>query len=328
MGFRQYGAVVTALIMLGLLMGACSVGSGTPPPSPPPQVPVAESLYIHTTSATAVQSAACNVATTFKGSTNGAFVILDFGDATSVGQVSYGLDLNAAAVEFIVEAFAAYYHNCSSTNDPSLILGIGEDNANDFGGNPNGAGSTLADEVNTVNNYLTPLDYVPLVNATGAVDAEPSYGSVPEIQSWAAGFESVGTASWSDFGSADGCPTSGSGTNGPCNNGWKEDDLYQISYGDSGASTPLPEIYATDEANADQWAQIAWYGGNTYSKTELFGGPFTEYQACLQRGGCSGINNSPAAAWSQLWTAVNNIPAISSTAAFDFGYSCDIEWLN
>jgi len=61
-----------------------------------------------------------------------------------------------------------------------------------------------------------------------------------------------------DFGSADGCPQSGS-SNGACNNGWHVSDVGYASY--HGLALPLPEIYYG--VNASQWTVVRrWWNGN------------------------------------------------------------------
>ena len=66
-----------------------------------------------------------------------------------------------------------------------------------------------------------------------------------------------GWALYYDFGSADGCPQSGS-ADGPCNNGWHVGDVGYVSF--HGLAMPLPEIYYA--VNANQWTVVrkVWDG--------------------------------------------------------------------
>ena len=52
--------------------------------------------------------------------------------------------------------------------------------------------------------------------------------------------------------------------------------------------------------------------------------PLSESQACAQRGGCGGMNNTSDQAWGQLWTQLNN----DSRTAQNMWWSTDIAWLH
>jgi hypothetical protein len=56
-----------------------------------------------------------------------------------------------------------------------------------------------------------------------------------------------------------------------------------------------------------------------------FIGPMSQYQACLQRGGCNTINNTPQQAWNQLNSLLNGDPRTSGER---LPYLTDIFWLN
>ena len=68
------------------------------------------------------------------------------------------------------------------------------------------------------------------------------------------GASAQGWAIYDDFGSVDGCPTSGS-SNGPCNNGWDVSDVGYVSF--HGLALPLPEIYyAVSAEPVDRRSQV------------------------------------------------------------------------
>ena len=72
------------------------------------------------------------------------------------------------------------------------------------------------------------------------------------------GAQAHGWSAYYDFGSADGCPQSGS-SDGPCNNGWRVSDVGYVSF--HGLALPLPEIYYP--ANANQWTVVRkWWNAN------------------------------------------------------------------
>lgn len=120
-----------------------------------------------------------------------------------------------------------------------------------------------------------------------------------------------------DWGDAGGCPPYGS-----CNNGWTQGDVWYISWGAS-PSWPLPLIYNTVGANADQWYNLSLYSYLNHGGRMDIRGSGTEYQACQQRDYCSGIDNTPAQGWTQLWTALNN----DSRTAQSLRWSTDVKWL-
>ena len=94
--------------------------------------------------------------------------------------------------------------------------------------------------------------------ADAASDMEPSWDGVSITKQLVNGDAAQGWALYYDFGSADGCPQSGS-ADGPCNNGWHASDVGYVS--DHGLALPLPEIYYT--ANANQWTVVRkWWTAN------------------------------------------------------------------
>src|SRR5205814_9751971 len=76
--------------------------------------------------------------------------------------------------------------------------------------------------------------------AGAASDMEPSYDGQLITKQLVNGASAEGYTIYDDFGSVDGCPTSGS-SNGPCNNGWDVGDVGYVSF--HGLAAPLPEIY-------------------------------------------------------------------------------------
>jgi hypothetical protein len=113
---------------------------------------------------------------------------------------------------------------------------------------------------------------------------EPSWDGAPITKQLVNGNQSQGWALYYDFGSADGCPQSGS-ANGACNNGWSVSDVGYVSF--HGLALPLPEIYYT--ANANQWTVVRrWWNANQ--------GGYFFYGAT----GSTGVGLTPATAWNTL----------------------------
>jgi hypothetical protein len=90
---------------------------------------------------------------------------------------------------------------------------------------------------------------------------EPSYDRQLITKQLVNGASAQGWSLYDNFGSVDGCPTSGS-ANGSCNNGWDVGDVAYVSF--HGLAVPLPEIYYTVSAN--QWTVVRrWWDANTQS---------------------------------------------------------------
>jgi hypothetical protein len=118
-----------------------------------------------------------------------------------------------------------------------------------------------------------------------ASDMEPSWESPAITKQLVSGDQAQGWAVDFDFGSADGCPQSGS-VDGPCNNGWHVSDVGYASYG--GLAVPLPEIYYS--ANANQWTAIRkWWNANTQGGYLFLG-----------VAAATGVGLTPAGAWNTL----------------------------
>jgi hypothetical protein len=121
-------------------------------------------------------------------------------------------------------------------------------------------------------------------SADAASDIEPSWDGQLISKQLVNGDGAQGFSLYYDYGSADGCPSSGS--SGSCNNGWGVGDVAYVSY--SHLAVPLPEIYYT--VNADQWTVIRrwWDNNNPYSL--YFWGTT----------GTPGVGLTPAAGWDAL----------------------------
>jgi hypothetical protein len=94
-----------------------------------------------------------------------------------------------------------------------------------------------------------------------ASDMEPSWDGELITKQLVNGDAAQGWALYYDFGSADGCPQSGS-SDGPCNNGWHASDVGYVSF--HGLAMSLPEIYYSVLAN--QWTVVRklWNGAGDY----------------------------------------------------------------
>lgn len=133
-----------------------------------------------------------------------------------------------------------------------------------------------------------------------ASDTEPSWETAAMSKKLVDGVKDQGWALVYDFGSADGCPSSGSG--GLCNNGWTVADVAYVSY--SGSAVPLPEIYYT--VNSDQWTVIKHWWDSNKASAYLFWGTTAEIAPDVL---------SPAQGWNAL-NARNPSSVLAETVCF------------
>ena len=103
--------------------------------------------------------------------------------------------------------------------------------------------------------------------AEAASDMEPSWDGPSITRQLVNGDAGQGWALYYDYGSADGCPQSGS-ADGPCNNGWHVSDVGYVSF--HGLALPLPKIYYS--ANASQWTVVRKWWNSAISGDYFFGG--------------------------------------------------------
>ena len=209
--------------------------------------------------------------------------------------------LNAAVVNSAVN-FAKGYWLCTRGDlGSNVVTGIGTSNDGDYF-NVQG-GNAWYGVVVDANASLAELG-IGQAQFYGAIDAELLYNTASATRDWLdQGFNRDNgntTFTWiTDVGDANSCPqTVNTSVNGACANGWHQSDVVHISEFDF--SFAVPEIYSTGGGNAKQWDSLTRWGfAHSSSSWGAPIGVLTEYKACLQRGNCSGINNTPAAGWAQ-----------------------------
>ena len=287
----------------------------TPVPLPPGVPPAfSSSIYMLTVESTRLYNYGCQLGAKDKalpGAQN-TIVILDFGSPVITNN-QYGADLfwmaavNITQMKGAIENFGRGYYVCSDTDRSSQIyVGIGTTNY-EYTHSWSTAtawahGAAWAQMVNDVNYWLVNNGYSSQVHAVGAVDIEPAWNSVAFSRAWVNGYDSVNLYDYYDFGTADGCATRSDPNRNTCGNGWTREDVWYKAYGTRPAF-PLPEIYNTRGANAEQWALISLYSVNTRGYLVEFHGVLTQWQACQQSppGQCYGVDNLPATGYLQLY---------------------------
>ncbi len=228
-----------------------------------------------------------------------------------------------SAIETAVQAYIQGYWVCSAEDQTSQVMvAVGTNNYGGYGSNSTNQdtrrtyayahGKAWAQMVVRLLQWVWSNGYGRQVSVAGAIDIEwdaqlTGWNTPYVTYGWVNGFNDWDNnqAIYYNFGACVGCPTSPNpGWVYSSANPWTQYDVYRVSYGVQPA-WPLPEIYATSGVNARQWQAISRYGALYLGWPMEFAGVMTQYQACQQRGGCSGINNTPEAGWMQLRNALN-----------------------
>lgn len=186
-----------------------------------------------------------------------------------------------------------------------------------------GHGQAWAQMINNLHNWFTNVctrGCDGQISIYGANDIEPAWAGPSVTLDWVNGYDSANVRDLYNFGSLDGCPRFAyPGAN--CANGWTKEHVMRVT---TGFVYPLPEIYATNGVNAEQWYLMSLYAYQTRGKPFDFVGVMTTWQACQQMGGCSGINNPP----NQGWTQLNNLVNKDARTYDSLRFLTDIKWLN
>lgn len=207
-------------------------------------------------------------------------LVLDFGAARKLngstwGSVAFGNPSTAFSNIDILGALqstADGVHNGYAAGNTIIAYGNSNYHMSSSGMSQSdawAAGYYQSTRVKNLNDYQRASNYN-MQGAAAASDIEPSWESAAMSRQLVNGVSDHGWALVYDFGSADGCPSSGSG--GSCNNGWTVGDVAYVSY--HGSAVPLPEIYYP--VNADQWTVVRRWWNNTAQAPFYFWGTTAE----------------------------------------------------
>lgn len=233
-------------------------------------------------------------------------------------------------IAFATMQFAWGYYVCTGTDfDSHLRIGIGTNNyPGQLDPSVNFAhGAAWGRMVNQVAAWIIDHGAGRQVDIVGASDIELSWNSYAASKDWLDGYDAVNLYDLVNFGAIPGCP-SFSRPGAQCGTYpylWSREQVWYVIYG-AGPVYPLPEIYLTNGVNAEQWYLMSVYSVEYHGKSIDFIGSLTTYQACQQRGGCSGpgwaINNTPQQGWTQLYTLLNSNPL----TAQGLRWASDMRW--
>ncbi len=306
-----------------------------------PESPLAsDSLYITSLDPSTLYSQGCALGSRdhdLEGKQD-SVVILHFGYPRMVNN-EFGARLYYPAASATVDQIAAavedfgygYWYCVGSDFDSHLRIGVGTSN---YGGSiyslvTAGHGLAWARMVNAVNDWFNNVctrGCDGQVDAVGASDIELTWNDYDTTLDWINGYDSANNYPVYNFGAIPGCPylASPGAQCGGAGYYWSKEQVWMVTYG-LNPVFPLPEIYRTDGVNAEQWYLMSVYSYTAHGAKMVFIGPMSQYQACLQRGGCGGIDNSSGQAWTQLYTLLNGD---SRTMGEALPYLTDILWLN
>jgi hypothetical protein len=219
-------------------------------------------------------------------------LLLDFGAARKLGSSTWGaIDFSDATfsnadILAALERAADGYHNCHVRGGVDIVYGNSNYHLSDSGMSSADAwyaGYHQSERAEDLSDYQRSKGY-DSQTSDAASDMEPSWDGAPITKQLVNGDQGQGWALYYDFGSADGCPQSGS-ADGPCNDGWHASDVGYVSF--HGLALPLPEIYYT--ANANQWTVVRkWWNGD--QDGYFFAGVTAS----------TGVGLTPASSWNAL----------------------------
>lgn len=275
------------------------------------------SFYINSTSTSTAYTFGCD-----QGRADASFsppinseVVLDFGGQLSDGSgalMTNGVSISNSQLESVTESFAQGYWDCTTVNDNTSIMHLAIGTNNSFFDVSFSGGQTWANEVATIQSFITAQGWNSQIVMLGANDIEPGFGDAPSAIAWAQGFASITGLLYLNYGSADGCPQFTTG-NGSCINGWNQFDVWYVSWG-SPPAEPAPEIYFLSQSR--QWAMISLYGSQSQSSlgAVLMQGPWDEHDLDT-------TTLTSVQAWNALWTDLNN----NSDTAQDMPFAMEIQ---
>ncbi len=288
------------------------------------------SRYMSTVNTTTLYDLGCKLGTHDNGTagTQDNVVILMFGrpayQNSTYGSLLYNNTFaSVTQIEAAAEQFGRGYWVCTGGDTASTVrVVVGTSN---YGTQVSAGHATAwAQMVNNVGTWLSSNGYSSQSSVAGGNDMETGWNTPSVTRAWLDAYDSVNTYSLYNFGDAGGCPQSGTtSTPGACNNGWNQEDIWYISWGSSPA-WPIPQIYRTDGAMANQWQQVSLYAYLAHGSRMTILGSLTQYNSCLERGPCPTTDNRPEVGWKQLSDKLNS----DSRTAQSLRWSTDISYNN
>jgi len=265
-------------VMLVIASAPLALGSVTAGPAVPALAasapPVTYGHYMDATTASGLNTEAYNAGYSFaQGMPSGAtdYLILDFGCVWHSGS-TYGAE-DFSGVAFQNSQILTALENASDGvhagyKTGAIIITYGNNNSCPTSyANYKLAGTYQELRASNLASFESSNGRVDQ-GVAAASDMEPAWDTFADTSGLVDGANSSGYGYlYLDYGSADGCPESGTG--GDCYTGWDVHDVGYVSY--EGEAVPAPEIYSS--ALADQWTVIRKNWGNGYTFWAVLGSP-------------------------------------------------------
>ncbi len=252
-----------AAVLLGLTAAPQALAASAPPG--------VQAFYMYGSSLAALESEAYTDGCLFAKSQpdNQTYILLlDFGAARifpdgSTGTIDFGnATFKTGSILLALKEAADGYHNCHLKGGVIIEFGNSNYHMSNVGMSNADAWNAGYDQEQTAEDlsaYQDAHGYSSQGAGAGS-DMEPSYDGPMITKQLVNGAGAQYWALYDDYGSVDGCPTSGS-SNGSCNNGWDVSDVGYVSF--HGLAVPLPEIYYA--VSASQWTVVRKYWNATHT---------------------------------------------------------------
>ncbi len=292
--------------------------------------PQTTSRYMQTVNPTTLYNLGCSQ-TNQRG-----VLVLNFG-APRYNGTDYGTTLYQASgftpildIETAMRAFLDGYYYCNGRpGNGVMTVAVG---TTSFGSQVTSAhGVAWGQMLARLNAFVSGPPYLgDRLSVAGAIDIEldvrRGWATPANARAWVDGYASTSPVSYYNYGDAQGCPTAGIG---PCSNGWAQEDVWYVSWGNPANPLPVPQIYRTDSSQAQQWSALAAYGNAVHGTEVFIPAALTQWQACRDPGrNCPGrLRNTPVQAWYQLMDALYAVIP-DPNAVQNILYSSDITWQN
>jgi hypothetical protein len=284
--------------LLAAVLGVAVIAAAGSCHKPPNAI--TRSYYMARNGASDAASLGC-----FQGNKTGRMTLF-FGAPTVVngayGATAWGApNMRMWGIENTVKNVIRGYAYCRTNGGFRLQIGVGTSNSGIDGRGPawlRGHGSAWATSVRNLAAWANRY-YPGVAQVYAAWDFEPSWSSYASAEYWMQGYDNrPGRQLLYANSSADGCPQT-SATNGPCNNGWTQQRVWHLAW-EHDPSLPIPQIYTNSGSQARQWQKIDLWSTVNRGDGMYFYGTLTQYGACRQVGGCSGVSNTPHEGHDQL----------------------------
>jgi hypothetical protein len=272
------------------------------------------SRYMATVDPIVTKAEGCAMAQGTGSQAKSGIVVLDYGepytDGTNWGTSDYASGnpfVSTAQIATAVQGYLDGYALCNVPATNTLTLAVGTSN---FGSHVVAAHAQAWEAmVASLGTYVAGKTY-PNETVVAANDMETGWSSASVTRAWLDAYVAASnTIPIYNYGDAGGCPSSSFAVGGICNGGWTQGDVAYVGAGAGPNVRALPEIYNTSGTTAKQWGWVG-VGGSDGGHALTFAAVMTQVGSCGS--GCSGLDNTPAAALSLLNAQLAGHPETAS----------------